>query len=115
MSRVHFAKPSAWRVFWSLFAAAFVVYVVAVVVVFISAAFSSNRPPSTSSNEHVGLLMWDLIFAAPVFMLTLWFVTIPVIVALGVLCAIIRLGGPNGGAGTSAAQGNSLGSTADDP
>jgi hypothetical protein len=59
--------------------------------------------------------MWDLIFAAPVFMLTLWFVSIPVIVVLGVLCATIRLGGSKGGTGTSAAQGNSLGSTADDP
>lgn len=114
MSRVHFVKPSAWRVFWSLFAAAFVVYVVAVVVL-ISAAFTSNRPPSTSSNEHVGLLMWDLVFAAPVFVLTLWFVTIPVIVALGVLCASIRLGAPKDDTGTSAVQGNSPSSMADDP
>ena len=80
---MQFNKPSRWRWFWSTVGAAFVVYVATVIVVYALALSPDAGAKTQSSNKYIGLLMWDLIFAAPVFMLSFWFITIPLIAALG--------------------------------
>jgi ABC-type sulfate transport system permease subunit len=90
MSRLRFARPSSWRVLWSLVAAAFAVYTIVVVVVYILGLTTHDGPKPTSSNGYVGFLMWDIIFAGPIFVLMLWFVTVPAIIGLGVLAACVR-------------------------
>jgi hypothetical protein len=34
--------------------------------------------------------MWDIIFASPVFVLMFWFITIPVVIVVGVLVACVH-------------------------
>jgi hypothetical protein len=81
---IRFSKPSAWRYFWSTIGAAFLVYVATVIVVYVLRLLPTGSVKTQSSNKYLGLLMWDMIFAAPVVMLTFSFVTIPVIAALGI-------------------------------
>jgi predicted membrane protein len=90
MSRIRFAWPSPWRVLLSVVAAAFAVYIIVVIAVYILGLTTRDGPKLTSSNNYVGFLMWDIIFAGPVFLLMLWFVTIPVIIGLGVVAACVR-------------------------
>lgn len=90
MSRFHFAKPSSWRVFWSVVATAFLAYVITVVVVYFLAVTTRDSPVSASSKGRVGFLMWDMLFAAPVYVLALWFITIPIILVSGALAAALR-------------------------
>lgn len=90
MSHLHFVRPTLWRVFWSVVAAAFAVYIIVVVVVFILGLTTHDGPKLTSLNDCVGFLMWDIIFAGPIFALMLWFVTVPAIIGLGVLAACMR-------------------------
>lgn len=90
MSHLHFVRPTLWRVLWSVAAAAFAVYIIVVVAVYILGLTTHDGPKPTSSNDYVGFLMWDIIFAGPIFALMLWFVTVPAIIGLGVLAACIR-------------------------
>ncbi|MDO2387184.1 hypothetical protein QRB41_28250 [Mycobacterium avium subsp. hominissuis] len=90
MSGLHFARPSVWRVFWSVVAAVFVVYVVTVVVVYVVAVTTRGGPLSESSNGYIGFLMWDLLFAGPIYVLTFWFITLPAVFVLGGLMASLR-------------------------
>lgn len=90
MNGLHFARPSAWRVFWSVVAAVFVVYLITVIVLYILAVTTSGGPLSESSNGHIGLLMWDLLFAGPIYALTFWFITLPAVFVLGGLMASFR-------------------------
>jgi hypothetical protein len=34
--------------------------------------------------------MWDIIFASPVFVLMFWFITVPLIIVVGVLVACVH-------------------------
>jgi hypothetical protein len=77
-------------VLWSVVAAAVAVYLVATVVVYVSAIATHEVPEATSSNGYVGFLMWDMVFAAPVFVLFFWWVTVPLVLALGTLAACVR-------------------------
>ncbi|MEN3224212.1 hypothetical protein A5722_17155 [Mycobacterium vulneris] len=80
---MQFNKPSRWRWFWSTVGAAFLVYVATVIVVYALALSPDGGVKTNSSNSYIGLLMWDLVFAAPVFMLSFWFITIPLVAAVG--------------------------------
>lgn len=95
MTRLQFVKPSPWRAFWCLALATFIVYATWIIVVYILAIITRDDSLS-SSNEHGGLLAWDLIFAAPLYALMFWFITIPAIIALGALIASIRRKGNPG-------------------
>ncbi|AKS32797.1 hypothetical protein AFA91_13910 [Mycolicibacterium goodii] len=93
---IRFTKPSAWRYFWSTVGAAFLTYFVVVLVVYILAIATVDRQMMSDemkqpTNSYVGLLMWDIVFAGPIFMLMFWFITLPVIVALGAILACIRV------------------------
>lgn len=76
-------KPSKWRWFWSTVGSALVIYIATVIIVYELALSPDAGVKTQSSNKYIGLLMWDLVFAAPVFMLSFWFITIPLIAALG--------------------------------
>jgi hypothetical protein len=71
-------------------AAAFALYLIATIVVYILAITTHDGPKSTSTNGYVGLLMWDIIFASPVFVLMFWFITVPLIIVVGVLVACVH-------------------------
>jgi hypothetical protein len=90
MTTFRFVRPTLWRVVWSIVAAAFVVYITGIVVVYVLALTTHGVGQPSSSNTYVGLLMWDIVFAAPVFVLFFWWATIPVIIGLGVLAACMR-------------------------
>jgi hypothetical protein len=90
MTHFHFVRPTLWRVVWSIIAAAFVVYLTGIVVVYVLALTTHGVVQPSSSNTYVGLLMWDMVFAAPVFVLFFWWATIPAIIGLGVLAACVR-------------------------
>lgn len=87
---LRFVKPSWWRLLWSVVAAAFLVYVVAIVAIYVLGLVTSDVAKSKSSNPYVGFLMWDIVFAAPMYVLFLWWVTVPAILALGLFIAWAR-------------------------
>jgi hypothetical protein len=105
VTHLHFVRPTRWRVVWSIGAAAFVVYITGVVVVYVLALTTHGVVEPSSSNTYVGLLMWDIVFAAPVFVLFFWWVSVPVILVLGVLAACMRRGpAPTGTVDTRTTQ-----------
>lgn len=92
MTHLQFVKPSPWRAFWSLALASLIVYAIWTIVVYILVLTTRHESLSPSS-EHGGLFAWDVVFAAPVYALMFWFITVPVIIALGALVATIRCRG----------------------
>jgi hypothetical protein len=90
VTHLHFLRPTLWRAVWSIVTAAFVVYITGMVVVYVLALTPHGVVQPSSSNTYVGLLMWDMVFAAPVFLLFFWWATIPAIIGLGVLAACAR-------------------------
>jgi hypothetical protein len=90
VTHLHFVRPTLWRVVWSIVAAAFVVYITGIAVVYVLALTTHGVVQPSSSSTYVGLLMWDMVFAAPVFVLFFWWATIPAIIGLGVLAACVR-------------------------
>jgi hypothetical protein len=90
MTYLHFVRPTPWRILWSVVAAAFVVYMIAIVVVYVLALTTQGVVEPASPNTYVGLLMWDMVFAAPVFVLFFWWATVPAMIGLGVLIACAR-------------------------
>lgn len=89
MTRLQFVKPSPWRSFWCLVLATFVVYVMWIVVIFALAAITDDSPLS-SSNDHDAFLAWDAFFAAPIYALMFWFISVPLVVVLGGFFSFFR-------------------------
>ena len=105
MSHLHFVRPTRWRIVWSIVAAAFIAYITAVVVVYVLALTTHGVVEASPSNTYVGLLMWDIVFGAPVSMLFFWWLSVPVILILGVLAACMRRGpAPTGTGNTRTTQ-----------
>ena len=89
MTRLRFVKPTPWRALWSLVLASLMVYVIWMIVVYIL-AITTPTDSSSPSTEHGGLLAWDAVFAAPLYAMMFWFITLPTVIALGALIATIR-------------------------
>lgn len=90
MSRLRFVKPSPWRAFWRVVLATFIVYVMWIIVICILASITDENPISSTNNRDV-FLAWDALFAAPIYALMFWFVSAPLVVALGgFFCSLRR-------------------------
>lgn len=85
-----FVKPTWWRLLWSIVAAAFLVYIVAIVAIYVLGLVTNDVAQSKSSNPYVGFLMWDIVFAAPIYVLFLWWATVPIMLVLGLFIACAR-------------------------
>lgn len=88
---LHFAKPSLRRVIWSIVAVA----VASCVTMGLAEAIglivtARDTSPTPDGGEYVRLMVMCLTFWGPVLLLTIWFITIPAIIALGALVASIR-------------------------
>lgn len=92
MTRLQFVKPTPWRAFWSLALASLMVYVIWIIVVYIL-AITTQADSSSPPIEHGGLLGWDAVFAAPLYALMFWFITVPAVIVLGALVATVRRSG----------------------
>ncbi|MEB3070374.1 hypothetical protein [[Mycobacterium] vasticus] len=86
---LHFAKPSLQRVIWSMIAVAVASCVVAGLAASIGLIVTARDTPP-DCGEYVRLVVMCLTFWGPILLLTIWFITIPVIIALGALVASIR-------------------------
>lgn len=95
MTSFRFVKPSLWRAFSCLLFATFVVYAIWIIIVYILAIVTHGG----SLPDSGGLLAWDLIFAAPIYALMFWYLSLPMVVVVGGLLACIRRG-PKASAGT---------------
>jgi hypothetical protein len=91
MNRLHFRKPSIWRVFWTTVAVAAAGSLLAGLGLFTGAIAKHSDAGRTSPGDYVRLFILDLTFWGPVLVLTVWQITIPVIVALGVLVASLHM------------------------
>lgn len=89
MTGLHFVKPSAWRAFWCVALATSMVYVAWVIALYVLALVTQGDSPSYSG-ERSGFLAWDLIFAAPIYALMFWYLSLPVVIVLGLLIASLR-------------------------
>jgi hypothetical protein len=86
-----FAKPSVRRLLWSVVAVTVTCCVIvssAYVIGAIVTATDDPAPPSTG--EYVQLAVVFLTFWSPLLLLNFWYISLPVIVALGVLVACVR-------------------------
>jgi hypothetical protein len=90
MNRLHFIKPSIWRVLWSVVAVAVAGSVIVGCGLYIGAIATHNDTGHTPAGDYVRLFILDLTLWGPMLVLTVWQVTIPVIGLLGVLVASIR-------------------------
>lgn len=89
MSRLHFVKPSPWRVLWSTIGVAVLCGVLAGVTLF---AYETTLPsdPPTPTGDYIRLFIWDILLWGPAYLLMVWQITVPVMIALGVLAASLR-------------------------
>ncbi len=90
MNRLCFAKPSIWRVLWSVVAVAVAGSVIVGFGLYIGAIATHNDTGHTPSGDYLRLFILDLTLWGPILVLTVWQVSIPVIGVLGVLVASVR-------------------------
>lgn len=91
MTRLHFAKPSLRRALWSVA----VVAVACCVIVGLAESIglivtSRDTSPVPDGGEYVRLVVLCLTFWGPILVLTVWFISVPVILVLGLLIASVR-------------------------
>ncbi|MEO8816292.1 MAG: hypothetical protein ABI307_13110 [Mycobacterium sp.] len=87
---VRFAKPSAWRVLWSIVAVAVMCCIITGIAVDIGFVLTHNETEHTPTGDYVRLFVVSIAFYAPMFLQIVWQVSIPVILALGLLLACMR-------------------------
>jgi hypothetical protein len=90
MNRLRFARPSIWRVLWSVVAVAVAGSVIAGFGLYIGAIATHNDAGHTPAGDYIRLFILDLTLWGPILVLTVWQVTIPLIGLLGVLVASVR-------------------------
>jgi hypothetical protein len=86
--RFRFAKPSLRRVLLSILA---VVAVCGVIVgTALSSGFIRGATGHVPTGDYIRLVILCITFWGPILLLTIWQITIPVMIALGVLAACVR-------------------------
>lgn len=86
-----FAKPSLRRAIWSIVAVAVACDVV-VSSAYVVGAIVTGRNDSdpTTTGEYVQLAAMFLTFWSPILLLTFWYLTLPVVITIGLLIASVR-------------------------
>lgn len=88
---LHFVKPSLRRVIWSMIVVAVACCVVISSAYVIGALVAPGDDPApTSTGEYVLLAVVFLTFWSPSLLLNFWYLSLPVIVVLGLLIASLR-------------------------
>ncbi|HEX7322013.1 MAG TPA: hypothetical protein VF299_03625 [Mycobacterium sp.] len=105
MSRLRVVRPSLRRVFWSIVAVAVVCCVLAGLLLYGYDIVTHDDPEPTPKGDYVNLFVVELTIWGPIAVLTIWYITVPVIVALGVLAASIRRATPSGGGNEQTSSG----------
>ncbi|SLE48120.1 Uncharacterised protein [Mycobacteroides abscessus subsp. massiliense] len=90
MNRFQFVKPSLGRVVGMTIAAIALVCVIAGIVLYIGLITTHHDDGATAGGDYVRLFFVSIFFYAPMFLLIVWQVTIPGVLALGVLAASLR-------------------------
>lgn len=89
--RLRLTKPSLRRAIWSMVAVAVACCVIVSSAYVVGALMTaSDDPAPTSTGEYVQLAVVFLTFWSPLLLLNFWYLSLPVIVALGLLIASIR-------------------------
>jgi hypothetical protein len=86
--RFRFTKPSLRRVFWSNVAVLVVCCVVAGIALSIGFIRGATGPAPTG--DYIRLVIVCITFLGPIYLLVVWWITIPAMIALGVLAACVR-------------------------
>lgn len=91
MTRPQFAKPSFRRLLWSTVAVAVAGCLIAGSALFVGAlVVSSDDPIPTSTGDYIRLYFVAILLWGPSLLLIVWFITVPLVMVLGVLIASVR-------------------------
>jgi hypothetical protein len=90
MMAFRFTKPSLRRVLWSIVLVAVACCVIAGIAVSIGFILSNESSEPVPKGEYVRLFVVDITFWGPMYLLIVWWATIPAIIGLGVLAACVR-------------------------
>lgn len=88
---LHFVKPSLRRIIWSMIVVAVACCVVISSAYVIGALVAPGDDPApTSPGEYVMLAVVFLTFWSPSLLLNFWYLSLPVIIVVGLLIASLR-------------------------
>lgn len=88
--RFQFRGPSVWRVLWSIVGVTVLCGIVAGIVLYANAIITHSDPEPTPTGDYIRLFLLDITFWGPMLLLTIWQVSVPVILVLGGLVASLR-------------------------
>lgn len=89
MKRFQFRRPSVWRALWSIIGIALLCGVLTGIALFAYDMALPSDPP-TATGDYVRLFLLDITFWGPMLLLTIWQVSVPVILVLGGFAASLR-------------------------
>jgi hypothetical protein len=99
---IRFARPSPLRALLCIAAVTVFACVVAGIALYTAAIVTHADPKPTAIGEYVRLFVVDITIWGPIALLTVWQMSVPAIVAIGMLVACIRDGAsPSGDDGES--------------
>lgn len=90
MNRFQFVRPSPGRVVAMTIATTAFVCVIAGTVLYIGLIATHHDNAPTATGDYIRLFFVSIFFYAPMFLLIVWQITIPALLALGVLVASIH-------------------------
>ncbi|MUL84311.1 MULTISPECIES: hypothetical protein [unclassified Mycolicibacterium] len=88
---IKFAKPSFLRACTCVAVVAVFACVVAGIALYTAAIIAHSDPNPTPTGEYVRLFIVDITIWGPIALLTVWQISVPVIVAVGLFVACIRV------------------------
>lgn len=91
---IKLAKPSLLRALVCIAAVTVVACVVAGIGLYTAAIVTHNDPLPTGTGEYIRLFVVDITIWGPIALLTVWQISVPVIVAVGLLVACIHVVDP---------------------
>jgi hypothetical protein len=86
--RFRFTKPSLRRVLWSILAVVVVCCVIAGITLSIGFIRGDIAPAPTG--DYIRLVILCITFWGPMYLLIVWWITVPAMIAMGVLAAWVR-------------------------
>lgn len=86
--RLRFVRPSLRRVLWSIVAVVVVCCVIAGIA--LSAGFIHGATVPATTGDYVRLVILCITFWGPMYLMIVWWISIPAMLALGTLVACVR-------------------------
>lgn len=90
MNRFQFARPSLGRVVGMTITAIALVCVITGIVLYVGLIATHHDGGPTPTGDYIRLFFVSIFFYAPMFLLIVWQITIPAVLALGILAASLR-------------------------